>query len=1271
MFEITGDDVARLTDEDLRSLVGLLCAGEAKRLGFPASFITWGGHQDAADGGLDVRVALPAVAKIDGFVPRSATGFQVKSAAMPRHKILEEMRPNGTLRPAIRDLADRSGAYVIVSSEDSTSDAPLRNRQAAMREGVRDLPNSDALFLDFYDRGRLATWVRDHPGLIPWVREKIGKPLKGWRSYGPWAYDPEGVRSEYLIDEKLRLRTDTEISDAGLKPLEGIDCIRDRLRDPRRIVRLVGLSGVGKTRLVQALFDDRIGKSSLDPSLAFYTDMSEEPDPLPGGLASELISASTRAILVIDNCSPDLHRRLSELCRLPESRVSVITVEYDIREDQPEGTEVFKLEPSSNDLIEKIIKHRFRELSPVDVRTVAEFSGGNARIAIALAATVGNKETIAGLTDEELFRRLFQQRHNEDGSLLLAAQACSLVYSFQGDDVSEDGQAELSRIGALVGKGAQEMFRSVAELQSRELIQRRGIWRAVLPHAIANRLAAMALRNIPADALEAQLINGAPERLLKSLSRRLGYLDASREAGMIVQGWLGAGGLLANVADLNELGTAMFHLVAPVAPEATLSALETALLTSNDADVVRRCKHYVAVLRSLAYDEALFERCITLILKIAEAEDDDKDENEPGKVFASLFPICYSGTHATIKQRLSIIRTLLLSDKLKKRNLGLLALKAVLEASRFGPGYNFEFGARSRDYGYWPRTRDDIRQWYQQSLNLAEDVACSEGPSASQVRSVIAEKLRGLWTLAAVYDDLEHVCRAISRRGFWRDGWLAVRQTAYYDSKGFPPQTVARLATLEQLLWPGTLADKIRSIVLPEDVIFVGLNSTDDGSNDITKTMGPVEAMAHDLGKASARDQNSFAELLPELIAGRSQQLWNFASALSQAAEDPAAVWGQMVNCLATMPTNTGNPHFFRGFLNGLNAENPSLVSTLLDDSLENEAIAPWYPALQTAVGIDKQGVHRLMRSLELGKSWIGVYRYLMAGGVTHQIDGPDFSSLLLRIADDPEGLYIAIEILWMRISFAERRSSATEIIDLGCELMRRLRFTRSRNDVANYRLGMLGRICLVGDKGATTVREICRNLKAAISNSETSGFSQGELLQVLLSAQPLAVLQALCGEDDAALEFGISILDQAGELRRIPFDAIPEAELLSWCDQMPESQYPAAAMGVIASRPSGESGQPQWTDIARKLLERAPDRIAVLEKFIRNFAPTAWSGSYAAIVESNVKLLDELEADSDPVFAQFVAAEKLRLAKAIESQKLAENKIEKVMYRERDQRFE
>jgi hypothetical protein len=635
-FEITPDDIALLNDVDLRSLVGLLCESEARRRGLPTSCVTWGGSQTAADGGLDVRVAFPPGTTVEGFVPRPATGFQVKKPDMPRGAILTEMRPDGVLRAVIQELAAQSGAYIIVSSTGSTSDTALKNRREAMAEAVNDLPNRSSLRLDFYDRTRLATWLRDHPGLIPWVRTKVGKAISGWSSYGPWAFEPDGTSGEYLLDEKLRIHSGRNDSENGFPPLEGIKQIRDLLREPGRVVRLIGLSGVGKTRLLQALLDDRIGENSLDPSLAIYTNMADEPDPQPTGLTSDLIADRTRAIVVIDNCPPELHRRISELCRSSGSTVSAITVEYDIREDEPEGTDVFRLEPASVELIDKLVQHRFPALSTVDSRTIAEFSGGNARIGIALASTVRNNETITGLSDEELFQRLFLQRHAEDEPLLLVAQACSLVYSFQGQDVSNGDQAELVRLGAMIGKNAQEVFRSVAELHRRDLVQHRGVWRAVLPHAIANRLAALALQNIPLATIKAQLIENAPLRLVKSFSRRLGYLDGSKEAVAIVENWLTTDGLLGSVANLNELGEAMLNNVAPAAPEAVLAAFERALLGPESDKAVVSCVKYVRLLRSLAHDPALFERCTALLLKLTEEAGEDGKSNSAATVFVSL-----------------------------------------------------------------------------------------------------------------------------------------------------------------------------------------------------------------------------------------------------------------------------------------------------------------------------------------------------------------------------------------------------------------------------------------------------------------------------------------------------------------------------------------------------------------------------------------------------------------------------------------------------------
>jgi hypothetical protein len=112
-LEITAKDIAELADDDLRALIGLLCEADYRLAGLPTKGITWGGHQDAKDGGLDVVVRDAVQPPSTSAVPRSSTGFQVKKPDMPRAEILKEMRPGNVLRQSIKALIKEKGAYII------------------------------------------------------------------------------------------------------------------------------------------------------------------------------------------------------------------------------------------------------------------------------------------------------------------------------------------------------------------------------------------------------------------------------------------------------------------------------------------------------------------------------------------------------------------------------------------------------------------------------------------------------------------------------------------------------------------------------------------------------------------------------------------------------------------------------------------------------------------------------------------------------------------------------------------------------------------------------------------------------------------------------------------------------------------------------------------------------------------------------------------------------------------------------------------------------
>ena len=304
-FEITGDDIQKLNDTDLRNLIGMLCEADFRRGEKPASGIRYGGNQDAKDGGIDVMIETDEeeLAKTS-FVPRKTTGFQVKKPAMSASGIKSEMRPKGKLRPKIVDLIKERGAYIIVSSGSSLTETMYKNRLKSMTEAILDQNGFEDLHVDFLDRGRIATWVRVHPSMILWLRQKIGREVPGWQPYDNWSKAPGGINEEYIFDEKLRLHDESNAGKDSISIVEGISSLRNKLSKPGSSVRLAGLSGVGKTRLAQALFDARIGSNALNPSLVYYTDISDSPQPTPAVFAAQLSQTNQKSILIIDNCPP-------------------------------------------------------------------------------------------------------------------------------------------------------------------------------------------------------------------------------------------------------------------------------------------------------------------------------------------------------------------------------------------------------------------------------------------------------------------------------------------------------------------------------------------------------------------------------------------------------------------------------------------------------------------------------------------------------------------------------------------------------------------------------------------------------------------------------------------------------------------------------------------------------------------------------------------------------------------------------------------------------
>jgi len=1274
LLDITGDDIAQLNDADLRSLIGQLCEADYRSASLPTKGIIWGGHQDAPDGGLDVVVRGDVPPPHKSFVPRSATGFQVKKPDMPRTAILNEMRPGGVLREEIKALMRDGGAYIIVSSSGSTTDKVLRNRINAMKEAVADEKDHQNFHMDFLDRGRVATWVRIHPSLILWVRNKIGRNLKGWRPYENWAKAPGGIDEEYLLDGDLRLYDVTKSAEQGMSVEDGLLKLRAALSAPGTSVRLAGLSGVGKTRLAQALFDERVGKQALNPSQAFYTDMSVSPDPDPRTFAEQLIADKTRAILIVDNCPPDLHRRFTQICSGSHITVSLLTVEYDVRDDLPDETSVFRLEPASEEIIEQLIRKRFPHISQIDARTIAAFSGGNARVAIALANTVQTGETLSGFRDEELFERLFRQRHDSNEDLLISAEACSLVYSFEGTDANSE-KSELKFLASLIDKSGAELYRDVKRLKDRDLVQSRDIWRAVLPHAIANRLAKRALESIPKDNLvQAFLCNGS-ERLIKSFTRRLNYLHDCDTAIEIVNDWLAPDGWIGKAnSNLNAFGMEVFKNIAPVSPEKALEAIEHAA-NENEGSwfTSRRNTHYyefVWLLQHLAYDPALFDRSVTLMCRFALSEIPEGMNDSVRNLLKSLFYIYLSGTHAPVEARAKIIEELVDSDDQNKQELGLVFLDAALKTWDFSSMHEFGFGARPRDYGFHPKNRTEVTHWFDTFIGICTRLALSDRPIAKQARKILADNLQGLWTTGCVFEALENSARHIQAKQAWNEGWIAVRRIIRRDSKNFNEEIIARLNRLEILLKPNDLLEQARTFALSGQHHAFDLEDDFDDEEDALSGWRRTDEITMELGAKVAQEAGMLTALLPELVSTENKRLYSFGRGLAEGCHSKQELWEALRSQLETTPPEKRHILVLRGFLSACAENDPDFYHSTLDGLISDPLLGEWFPLFQITSTIDERGVQRLQQALDVGIARIHTFQDLAWGRAHEAINDDDLAGLLRKLLTKEDGIYTAIEILRMRFIRKEGESpkySSSLIASARETLSMYLSHGECKHNRLDHDLATIASVCLNGEDGKCAAIEVCHRLAEAIGDNLIYAFNHANLLSNLARAQPLVFLDAFLGSDGIRDNNRRRMFSGDIEWRNNPINEISDDDLIRWCDLDPVNRCPLIAVAIQAFSESEVTGRVAWKPFVNSLFEKAPDIGAVLERLAENIRPTINSGSRADILQKRSVLFQSLFQHDNAEISAWAKRQYANLQEEIKSQRDWEDRLN----RRRDESFE
>ncbi|MFH1983192.1 MAG: hypothetical protein ABIL58_15220 [Pseudomonadota bacterium] len=1271
-FELEPADISTLSDADLREMVARLCEAELIRQGIQPSCVLWGGAQEAADGGLDIRVREATTLNGPSFIPRENTGFQVKKNSMGKSSCNKEMLEKGSVKPSIADLVCKKGAYIIVSGKDDCTDRMLSERLLGMAAAVQDLSDKDDLLLDFYGRDRLSTWLRQHPGVALWVRSRLGKPLSGWMPFGRWAATPPDQDDEFLLDDHPCVIDANSMAKAPLKIADGIKLTRERLRGAGSTVRITGLSGVGKTRFAQALFETDVGEDSLPSANVIYADIGNKITPTASELVSYLIANDFTAYVVLDNCPPDVHRNLQKQISLNSARLRFLTIEYDISDDRPEETEVIHIEPSSEETVSKLVQKRFPALGRVNASKVAEFAGGNARIALALASRVEADETLTNFSDEILFQRLFSQRKGMADSLLECAEVLSLVYSFNVSP--SDYNDELQVLANIGGLERRTLNRSHAELLRRQLSQQRGKWRAVLPHALANRLAKRAIQNIPPDIINSELFKRENLRLFKSCAHRLGYLHDFEPARQLAKTWVQSGGLLNDIASCDEELLSALNYVAPVFPDTVLTAIESA--SKNPEFTSRSNKHFpvfIRLLRQLAYEDESFDRAAGIILKFAETEKAGENNNSIVGQLRSLFSLYLSGTLATPIRRQAFLKRLLSSGERRHQEIADELFRSVFETSNWTSFSTFGFGARRRDFGWQPLTHGEKLDWYVGFIKLLKPyLTTNDIVSKKWAKGLLANYFRGLWSFAGCFDILEEIVRENAKGGSWPEIWMAIKKTMHFDWKNDISGLRTRLGALEKLAAPSDPYSEIEAYALTNTWDHIEVK----GGNYTEKSKSVREKIVR-LGELAASELKCLNKLAPRLWEKHIDALWSFGEGLAKGSADQNSAFEFLVGLMQSQQLEQIQPILFGGFIYAVHNGDPKLARNLQERVLEIPELKQHFVYLLGATPIAPWGAKKLIEVARTGELEAWRFEQISYGRVHETISDADLVEILSALNELEGGAFCTLTILGMRF-FTDRDSDyvpSEALRSLGRKAIGKLLLMQqdeiNRNRLHGFELVV--DVSLSDSAPDTEIIEIIELLCEGIESYRLYSFELKEILSALFKNFPELVLNRVFtgGENEELLVH--TLFRDRMYPSEPPLNLTSSDRLVKWCNgDQDRIQKIAAAVSSYSSTGKGKTPldnpkQVMLSSHIKALIEIAENKIGIIETIFKGTWPGGWSGSLAEILEVRSRAFAELLSHQSPEVREFVK-DKLKIIE----ESVRKNRIQEAERNSlREQRFE
>jgi len=1011
--KIEPKDIQRLDPDQLVELLHILLNNETlTKLPLTETYVSVPRPITMKDGGEDARVQfdLPKDFKLDSkWIKEPFACFQSKAKKMSDADCYNELViSTGTskiLKPMVESIFNANGEYILFTT-DVLSEEMIASRIQKMRDAISDSGKtySAVAKIKIRDANQIANWVNEYIGAVTYVQFclKINRPVE-FRTWEEWDRDFQQQKKFDFREPQYLLQLKKEFFE---------------LINKNKVVRILGKSGIGKTRFILELFSSDVAKSGVNPNkdLVVYIDLAVSKDDV---VTKFLLShRDVKGILIVDNCSEQFHKVFAGWIQA-YGNLTLVTIDYDLRTQ--EKSTIFIEREKQFETVRAICESKFQDWSPeVIEKIITATEGFPEMIGIIESAFKGG--TGKGVYEDippDFIKRYLFGRDEVDIYEYELLKSCSVFTHFKFyddhfDEVLSDKEKETIKkqeylLCQIISKKKFDItnfYRFCVKYRDhKKLLEQRGLNLKVIPEPIAATLAADWWLETSLEHIKTIATDITDAGLLTELCDRLADLDQLSKARDIVAKLWDPKSPFASAEVLNtELGSRLFRSVVEVNPESTCNTLFEVFGKLTKVQLLKigpGRRHLVWALEKLCFRKETFSVAAKIMYAFAVSETENYANNASGQ-FTQLFQYRLPGTEVNYNERIKIIDYGLSKEDDEYTKLAIYAMSRGLQMhgiTRMGGAEEQGSGRPLQDYR--PKTDEEVKTYFTELYNRLILIARKNPDYIDLIKEQMARNIRDTieyFGIDFVRPFLEEMIEVDSSTWYQMIHSLRI----VVKNSGLSEYEVKVVNELLKLLQPKDIAGQIQTLVSKPDWDH---DKIDDGSI-VNKAEGRASAFAEQIIK----EKVDLVPYLEYLVRDEQRQGFHFGKKFGELYGDKKTFINQTVNCIKSTPKENQNFEFLMGLLENIEDEERRKIiySLLEDDKINSNSIYLARRYLKTKQDLDK--LIALFKKGTLNVQQIKVMTYVAYEPAFELADLIKMSRIIYL--HNEEGKWVALEML-------------------------------------------------------------------------------------------------------------------------------------------------------------------------------------------------------------------------------------------------------------------